>query len=126
MIRSRIFRLTVMVLTLSGSSLLGACGAGSEGKGVVRDFLKANLPNPEYDLIDVSGLDSTQHVMPATIAQMRKLSAAKFKAGTSFVAPTAQLKYLRVTYAQDKDTVCQTFYLDQNLTGVVCVKTDVR
>ena len=33
-------------------------------------------------------------------------------------------RYVRVVYTQDKDTIRQTFYMNDAMTGVVCVKND--
>jgi hypothetical protein len=107
---------------LALSVIVGACGKGGKAGKVVRNFLESHLNGAEFDILECSEVDSTTRVLPYYIAQMRQTAASKFKPAPTYVEPTPQLKYVSVKYVVGKDTVSQTFYLDQNLTGVVGVK----
>lgn len=114
--------LSVLALILT-AAVLSACSNG-KAKQTVKTFLDQSLVHAEYDLQSFGKVDSTERVTPATVRQMRQLTANHFQRGVSYAAPTTKLRYVRVVYTQDKDTIRQTFYMNDAMTGVVCVKND--
>lgn len=104
-------------------TVLSSCG-NSKAKQAVKTFLDQSLAHTEYDIQSFSEVDSTERVTPATVKQMRQFAANHFQPGVNYVAPTTKLRYVRVVYTQDKDTIRQTFYMNDAMTGVVCVKND--
>lgn len=105
------------------AAVLSSCG-NSKAKQTVRTFLDQSLAHTEYDIQSFSEVDSTERVTPATVRQMRQFTASHFQPKVNYVAPTTKLRYVRVVYTQDKDTIRQTFYMNDAMTGVVCVKND--
>lgn len=102
--------------------LLSSCGADYQAKSKVKGFLKANLKNPDIEIIDCSSVDSTFRVNDSTVQVMRRSASPLVKSGAGYVKPTSPLRYVIVRYAAGKDTLKQTFYLDKDLTGVVAFK----
>lgn len=104
-------------------TVLSSCG-NSKAKQTVKTFLDQSLAHTEYDIQSFSEVDSTERVTPATVRQMRQFAANHFQPGVNYVAPTTKLRYVSVVYTLDKDTIRQTFYMNDAMTGVVCVKND--
>lgn len=99
---------------------MSSCGEQQKAKSVVKDFLADGLNQDSYSVVEWGRQDSSFHVAPAMVQTMRAQGAK----GASYVNPTAKLILQRVTYVTATDTIRQTFYLDDALTGVVAYKTD--
>lgn len=118
-------RLLTIFATVASACLLSACG-NTKAKQTVTTFLDTSLTQPEYDITSFGSVDSTERVTLPAIRQMRQFTAPHFRKGVSYAAPTEKLRYVRVVYIQTDDTIRQTFYLNNDMTGVVCVKNDTK
>ncbi len=104
------------------ATLLAGCGQGHEAKGLVKEFMTTQMGVGDYDVVQWGSIDSTFFVSDSMVAVMRQQMAGKVKG--DYTKPSAKLLYLNVKYAIDKDTVKQTFYFDDKLTGVVALKNN--
>ena len=104
------------------TALLSGCGRGHEAKGLFKEFMTTPMGISDYDIVECSSLNSTFFVSDSMVYVMRKQVAGKVKG--SYAKPSSKLLYLNVKYAIGKDTVKQTFYLDDKLTGVVSIKNN--
>lgn len=102
-------------------TILAGC-KGNPAKEVAEQFLSSHLKQPNFDIIDCSPVDSTTRVSSSAISDMRKATAGRWKGTVNYAAPTPMLRYVKVSYVQDKDTVHQTFYLNNEMTKVVGVR----
>lgn len=101
-------------------ALLTGCGQGHEAKNLVKTFMATQMGINDYDVVQWGLLDSTFFVSDSMVHVMRQQVAGKVKG--NYAKPSAKLLYLNVKYAIDKDTIRQTFYFDDKLTGVVSLK----
>lgn len=107
-----------------GVFLLVSCGGGYNAKGHVKQFMNDEMNLKDYDIIAWSDLDSTFHVSDSMLHVMH-LSAVKDKkvrSQTQYVPRTSKLNLISVRYRLGKDTLMNTFYLDDKLSGIVGVK----
>lgn len=104
------------------AALLAGCGQGREAKGLVKEFMASQMGISDYDVVQWGALDSTFFVSDSMVSVMRHQMAAKVKG--DYAKPSPKLLYLNVRYAIGKDTVKQTFYFDDKLTGVVSLKNN--
>lgn len=102
------------------AALLSGCGQRQEAKSLVKDFMTTQMGIGDYDVIQWSQLDSTFFVSDSMVQVMQQLTAGKVKG--NYTKATPKLLYMNVKYAIGKDTVKQTFYFDDKLTGVVSLK----
>lgn len=110
----------ITFLLLLATVALSSCGEQQKAKSIVKDFIADGLHQDDYSVIEWGRQDSSFHVSPAMLKAMRA-SGVK---GTAYVNPTEKLILQRVTYVTPEDTIRQTFYLDETITGVVSYKTD--
>ena len=87
--------------------LFASCGQQQQAKSVVKDFVEDCLQQ-DADYLDFTRVDSTRSVSDSVIQY------AERKGKT--------LKYIRVSYLLNNDTLSATFYLDAEMTGVVAFK----
>ncbi|MGI6233179.1 MAG: hypothetical protein ACOYJF_10085 [Prevotella sp.] len=114
----------IMLLTAGLLCLVGC--KGNRVKQIAHDFLSQNLKTSDFDIIDCSKVDSTTRVTPANLSKMRKATANMWKANVHYATATHQLRYAKLSFVLNKDTLHQTFYLNNDMTGVVGVKNEVR
>ena len=101
-------------------TLLTGCGQSHEARGLTKKFMATQMGISDYDVIQWGTLDSTFFVSDSMVSVMRQQMAGKVKGG--YATPSSKLLYLNVKYAIDKDTIKQTFYFDDKMTGVVSLK----
>lgn len=93
---------------------------------LVKEFLKENLVSEDFKVMDYSDLSSTKLVTDSMCQQMRTQIAnnALFKSGMRYAEgpATKKMHFIRVKYRVDKDTIFQTFYIDEQQTRVVALK----
>ena len=93
---------------------------------LVKEFLKENLVSEDFKVMDYSDLSSTKLVTDSMCQQMRTQMAgnALFKSGMRYAdgPATKKMHFIRVKYRVDKDTIFQTFYIDEQQTRVVALK----
>ena len=93
---------------------------------LVKEFLKENLVSEDFKVMDYSDLSSTKLVTDSMCQQMRTKMAgnALFKSGMRYAEgpATKKMHFIRVKYRVDKDTIFQTFYIDEQQTRVVALK----
>ena len=98
----------------------------SKAESMVKDFLKENLVENDFKVMDFSRLDSTTFVSDSLFQLMREKGAkdSRFKQPLDFsdAAKTKKLLFIRVKYRIEKDTILQTFYFDDELSRVVSFK----
>lgn len=107
------------------AGLLTGCGERYHAKNLVQDFMSQNLKNPEYDVEDISDLDSTYYINSKMLKLMQHQAASltmykplNFKDKKA----SAKLLFLRVKFSQNGQSYNQTFYMDDQLEHVVGVK----
>lgn len=100
--------------------VMSGCGEQQKVKSVVKDFITVGLHQDDYSVVEWGRQDSTFHVSAAMLRTMR----AQGVKGAAYARPTGKLILQRVTYVTGTDTIRQTFYLDETMTGVVGYKTD--
>ena len=97
-----------------------------KAESMVKDFLKENLVENDFKVMDFSRLDSTTFVSDSLFQLMREKGAkdSRFKQPLDFSddAKTKKLLFIRVKYRIEKDTILQTFYFDDELSRVVSFK----
>lgn len=98
--------------------LFASCGQQQQAKSVVKDFVEDCLQQ-DADYLDFTRVDSTRSVSDSVITALRQqgpkdIQYAERKGKT--------LKYIRVSYLLNNDTLSATFYLDAEMTGVVAFK----
>lgn len=103
-------------------ALLTGCGQGHEAKNLAKTFMATQMGIDDYDVVQWGSLDSTFFVSDSMVHVMRQQMASKVKG--NYAQPSAKLLYLNVKYAIDKDTIKQTFYFDDKLTGIVSLKNN--
>ena len=93
---------------------------------LVKEFLKENLVSEDFKVMDYSDLSSTKLVTDSMCQQMRTQMAgnALFKSDMRYAEgpATKKMHFIRVKYRVDKDTIFQTFYIDEQQTRVVALK----
>jgi hypothetical protein len=93
---------------------------------LVKEFLKENLVSEDFKVMDYSDLSSTKLVTDSMCQQMRTQMAtnALFTSGMRYAEgpATKKMHFIRVKYRVDKDTIFQTFYIDEQQTRVVALK----
>ncbi len=104
--------------------LLLSCGEGHDSKTLVKDFMKHNMILDDYKIIGWSQLKDTYFVSDSMTNVMHKNAelSGLVKQGVRYTPSTEKLKFIQVEYKVYEDTLKQTFYFDDKLTGVVCVK----
>ncbi len=108
-------------------TMLSACSNEDKAHSLVKDFLNDNL-SVDFSIDSYQRFDSTKMVTPAAVQKMREsvTEIKMYENKPTFADYTEgqQLLYLRVKFTLDDDTTkyVQTFYLDNQLQGVVAVK----
>ena len=108
-------------------TLLSGCSNEDKAHSLVKDFLNDNL-SVDFSIDSYQRFDSTKMVTPAAVQKMREsvTEIKMYENKPTFADYTEgqQLLYLRVKFTLDDDTTkyVQTFYLDNQLQGVVAVK----
>ena len=98
----------------------------SAAKELVKEFLKENLVSEDHKVLYCYDLSTTKFVTDSMCQEMRTKMASnkRFKSNIHYAEGPASknLHFIRVKYRVDKDTVYQTFYLDEQQTRVVAFK----
>ncbi|MBR5697271.1 MAG: hypothetical protein IKX44_01435 [Prevotella sp.] len=93
---------------------------------LVKEFLTENLVSEDFKVMDYSDLSSTKLVTDSMCQMMRAKMANNelFKSDMRYAKGPKPNKmyFIRVKYRVDKDTIFQTFYLDEQQTRVVAFK----
>ena len=117
---------TAVVALLVAMVVAGCNREKSRAQGLVKDFLKENLVENDFKVMDFSRLDSTKYVSDSIFNRMRvsNLQDSRFKQPLRLVDEprTEKLHFIRVKYRIEKDTILQTFYFDDELSRVVSFK----
>lgn len=106
------------------SVLLAACGPTHTAKNNVKKFMTEQMQLDDYDVLAWSDVDSTFRVSDSALVKMHDIASQRkvVKAGTQYAPRTKKLLLLSVRYRLNNDTLMNTFYLDENMTGIVGVK----
>lgn len=93
-------------------------------KGYVKQFMDKEMNLKDYDIIAWSNVDSTYHVSDSMLHVMHvsAVKDKKVKRQTQYIPRTSKLNLISVRYKLGNDTLMNTFYLDDKLTGIVGVK----
>ncbi|MBR5690274.1 MAG: hypothetical protein IKX17_07505 [Prevotella sp.] len=98
----------------------------SRAQSLVKDFLKENLVENDFKVMDFSRLDSTKVVSDSLFQLMREKGEknSHFKQPLAFPdgPKTTKMYFIRVKYRVYQDTILQTFYFDDELSRVVSFK----
>ena len=112
-------------MSIALSVLLSTCGQGYKTHKIVENFLEQQMKVAEYNVIEWGKIDSTFRISSDVLAVLRRQGKIQFKRDFSYCVPSAKLNFLTVKYVRDaniKDTVSQTFYINDQQTGVVAFK----
>ena len=101
-----------------------SCGRQHDAEQTVKAFVETNMQDGvQISDRDFADLGTTRHISDSLIQMMRQRGADLFKQGITYPeVPQGELYYLRMRYVHDKDTLQNTFYLNQELTEVVAFK----
>jgi len=120
-------KMLVAIVALAVAMAFTGCNREkSKAESMVKDFLKENLVENDFKVMDFSRLDSTTfvsdsmaHIMRAKMANNKRFKPEmRFPKGPK----TKKLYFIRVKYRIEKDTILQTFYFDDELSRVVSFK----
>ena len=118
--------LVAIVALVVAMAFTGCNREKSKAESMVKDFLKENLVENDFKVMDFSRLDSTKYVSDSIFNRMRvsNLQDSRFKQPLRLVdAPrTEKLHFIRVKYRVEKDTLVQTFYFDDEVSRIVSFK----
>ena len=101
-----------------------SCGRQHDAEQTVKAFVEENMQDGiQISDRDFADLGTTQLISDSLIQLMRQRGADLYNQGIAYSkAPDGALYYLRMRYVHDKDTLQNTFYLNQELTEVVAFK----
>ena len=101
-----------------------SCGRQHDAEQTEKAFVEENMQDGiQISDRDFADLGTTQLISDSLIQLMRQRGADLYKQGIAYSkAPDGALYYLRMRYVHDKDTLQNTFYLNQELTEVVAFK----
>lgn len=113
-----------LLFLISAMVLLAGCGRDKEQRTIVENFIESDMGITNYDVVDWSKPKIARFVTDSMVMQMRNdASRARLVKGSpKYVAKTDSLQYMSVVYVVGEDTVRQTFYLDDKLSGIVSFK----
>lgn len=118
--------LVAIVALVVAMAFTGCNREKSKAESMVKDFLKENLVENDFKVMDFSRLDSTTFVSDSMAHMMRMKMANNplFKPEMNYQKghKTRKLLFIRVKYRIEKDTILQTFYFDDELSRVVSFK----
>ncbi len=118
--------LVAIVALVVAMAFTGCNREKSKAESMVKDFLKENLVENDFKVMDFSRLDSTTFVSDSMAHMMRMKMANNplFKPEMNYQKghKTRKLYFIRVKYRIEKDTILQTFYFDDELSRVVSFK----
>lgn len=102
-------------------------GQSHDAKSHVKAFMEESMGLEDYDVLAWSNVDSTFRVTDSMLTVMHTTAAKEkiVKPNASYVKRTDKLNLITIKYVSGKDTLMNTFYLDDKLQGVVGVKQDV-
>ncbi|MBR1469958.1 MAG: hypothetical protein IJ605_07610 [Prevotella sp.] len=122
----RNYVIAAIVVVSAAIAVVGCNKEKSRAQTLVKDFLKENLVDKDFKTLDFSRLDSTKVVSDSMFLRMRENATEnrQFKPEISYAdgPKTKKLYFIRVKYLVAKDTIRQTFYLDDELSRVVSFK----
>ncbi|MCD8298115.1 MAG: hypothetical protein LUC88_11135 [Prevotella sp.] len=105
--------------------MLFSCMKQRKAESVVKDFLNENLTESNYS-VSFSKIDSTAYVNVNTINIMKEVAkrnkAFKKNINYGINKRKGKLVYTKAMIYIGKDTLKQTFYLDNDITNVVGFK----
>lgn len=108
------------------AALSVGCGQDRQARSLVEEFVKSDMSIEDFDVLRWSGIQSACFVSDSIVRVMRQraVECKQVKPSTKYHQRTDDLKFIHVMYVTQKDTVKQTFYLDDAMTGIVSFKTD--
>lgn len=114
------------LLIIASAAILASCGKSHNAKASVEAFMKSEMGIEDFDALAWSNIDSTFHLTDSMLTAMRKAAVKEkvVKGNPSYAKRTDKLNLITVKYVVGKDTLMNTFYLDDKLQGVVGVKND--
>lgn len=109
--------------------VLMGCGQGHKAESLIKDHIDAHLKNKGLSAVSFSELDSTGYINRALVDKMRRSPEINslYDVKDGYVDPvgTDKLMFMSVTMSDQKGKKSKhTFYLNHDLTGVVCAKVD--
>ena len=109
--------------------LITGCGQKLNNEKLIKDFLDKNITDNNISDIVFSETDSTVYINDSTIKNMRaeteKLPIFKKNIKYGERNDTKKMYYVNVGYkTSDGNKMRHTFYIDNKMQYVICVKTD--
>lgn len=119
-------RLKHTLLAFCAAALFTGCGQKHDAEQLIGDFLDSNLKDNAISGKQFSDLDSTLYVSDSMMNVMRDAAVHSgiYKERIKYASrPSQKLLFMDVSYSDASGKrMKQTFYLDENITGVVAVK----
>jgi len=121
-VKRKITAFSLLALLLA----FAACGdanKANKAESMIADYMEQNMQGGKVTEREYSRLDSTFHVRQKAIMNMRNAQVDGYKQSSATpTAPTKKLLYMSIKYKLDGKPRKQTFYFDEQLTGIVCFK----
>ncbi len=114
------------LLIIVSATILASCGQSHNAKANVKAFMKSEMRIEDFDVLTWSNMNSTSRLTDSMLTSMRNAAEKEkmVKANPEYTKRTDKLNFITVKYVVGKDTLMNTFYLDDKLQGVVGVKKD--
>lgn len=116
-----------LAIAFGAIAVLSSCTTpDGKAQSQATHFIENETYIGDYDVITWSKLDSTFHVSDSALQVMHAMAAEQklTKPTAKYQPRTEKLHLLTLRYRQNNDTLMATFYLDDQLTGIVGMKKD--
>lgn len=122
-------RIFISAITAVAVIAFVGCSSKKSPKAIVKNFIKENLVNNNISDKDFSDADSTFYVTDSAIAVMRENAnkLAYYKKNIKYVNHNKKKKIIFITLKytmSNEKKQSQTFYLDEEGTGVIAFKNN--
>ena len=111
--------------------LFAACGQQHDAEVLIKEFMNANLKSPTaLSAIEFHKMDSTSRIGDSVIANIRKFTESangQYRTGIAYPAggnDGKKIKLVRVEYKLDGKAYSDTYYLNNDVTRIIAVKTN--
>lgn len=111
------------LVALSALTLAG-CGEAHKAHSRVEDFMAASMAAEDCDIVGWTEMKTTHSLSDSVLhaIRTRATESGLVKPGAQYAARSPRLRFVQVRCAVNGDTLRRTFYLDEQLSGVVGVK----
>lgn len=109
--------------------LTASCSQQHKAESLVKEYMKAHLKDAEsLTIVEFSDIDSTKSISDSLLSRIQERARAckHYQANLPFAPSPASKKLIfsRVAYKLNGEEHTDTYYMDENLEGVVAVKNN--